>query len=190
MKNIKIHYLSSIGFSNYFITENCQLYCTASEVQKEVKKDKNGKFYLKNDNGEYKRISAKKIFGEVFGIQLCEDNIENLKNEIWKEIKGTNGKYFVSNYGRIKSYCKNEAIILKPYQQNRGYLEVKIKRKNLKIHQLVAEAFCENRYKGTETKTEIHHKNGIRLDNRSDNLEILSIEEHHKIHNKKEAKEQ
>jgi inorganic pyrophosphatase/exopolyphosphatase len=53
---------------------------------------------------------------------------------------------------------------------------------------LVAQEFCENRYKGTETKTEVHHKDRNRQNNKSKNLIILSIAEHHKIH-QKETKE-
>ena len=49
-----------------------------------------------------------------------------VKKEEWKEIPNTGGRYFVSNCGRIKSYCGYTAIILKPYKHRNGYLEVKI----------------------------------------------------------------
>lgn len=178
--------LSSLGYDNYFITKAGKLYKIKPKV-KEIKKDSLNRFYLIENNGKEKRIAAKKLYSLVFKKQLCEDNIINLKNEEWKPIENTNGKYFISNCGRVKSYCGNKAIILKPYLQSSGYLEVKINNKNKKIHCLVAQAFCENRYKETKIKTEIHHINKIRTDNRAANLEILSIEEHHKKHSKKES---
>jgi hypothetical protein len=49
-------------------------------------------------------------------------------------IENTKEKYFVSNYGRVKSKCGIAAKILKPYLQKSGYLEVKIQGKNNKIH--------------------------------------------------------
>ena len=63
---------------------------------------------------------------------------------------------------------------------------VKINGQNVKIHRLVAFAFCENKYKDSQ-KVEIHHLNNRRNDNTAANLCILSAEEHRKIHGKKET---
>jgi hypothetical protein len=38
-----------------------------------------------------------------------------LPGEEWKMIRGTKGKYFISNRGRVKSYADYNAKILKPY---------------------------------------------------------------------------
>ena len=178
--------LSSYGFSNYQLDTKGRLFKTATTT-KEIKKDSLNRFYLVSDCGKETRTTLKKLYKQVFGIEFCIDEIENLSGEEWKPIENTENKYFISNYGRVKSYCGYIAIVLKPYLQQSGYLEVKINDKNLKIHQLVANHFCENRYKGTETKTEIHHKNKNRQDNHFQNLIILSVAEHHKEHSKKES---
>lgn len=185
MENNIIKELSSFGFSNYYLDTQGRLFKTASYI--EMKRDTLNRFYLIDNTGKQRRITIKKLYKMVFQKEFCFDNIENLNNEEWKPIDNTQGKYYVSNYGRIKSYCGYSAILLKPYLQNQGYLEVKINNKNIKIHQLVAKAFCDNRYKETKIKTEIHHKNRNKQDNRAENLQILSIAEHHKEHNKKES---
>ena len=184
--NIKNKNLSSFGFNNYYITPKGTVINTTNNT--EVQKDKLNRFILIDNCGNAKRITQKQIYRKVFETEFSVDTIENLKGEEWKPITNTKGKYYISNYGRVKSYCSYKAIVLKPYLQNNGYLEIKINNKNIKIHQLVAQEFCENRYKGTETKTEVHHKDRNRQNNKSKNLIILSIAEHHKIH-QKETKE-
>lgn len=90
----------------------------------------------------------------------------------------------VSNCGRVKSLCGYKAIILQPFEKTNGYLVVKINNKNVPIHRLVAFAFCENKY--SDLKIEIHHIDRNPKNNNANNLEILSIAEHHKRHSKKE----
>ncbi len=186
MEKNNIKKLSFLGFSNYYLTESGRLFII-KPTEKEIKEDRLNRFYLIDNKGNKKRIAKRKLYTQVYNKQLCYDGIKNLKNEEWKPIEKTQGRYYVSNCGRIKSYCGNTAIILKPYKQKSGYLEIKIDNKNIKIHQLVAYAFCENRYINTDIKTEIHHKNKNREDNRAENLVILSIAEHHKEHRKKEV---
>ena len=185
MKN-NIKNLSSIGFNNYYLTNDGRLYKTAPKL-KELKRDSLNRFYLIDKSGKERRLTLKGIYRQIYNKEFCIDTIEDLQSEEWKEIPNTEGKYFISNCGRIKSYCGYTAIILKPYLQTKGYLEVKINDKNFRVHQLVAFAFCENKYKGTKIKTEIHHKNKNKIDNNASNLVILSVTEHHKQHNKKES---
>lgn len=106
------------------------------------------RFYLISDCGKAKRISLKKLYRKAYNKEFCIDNISNLSGEEWKEIQGTNGKYYISNCGRVKSLCKYTAQILQPYQKYNGYLVVKINGKNTMIHRLVAFAFCDNKYTG------------------------------------------
>ena len=110
-----------------------------------------------------------------------KDREKDLINEIWKDIKGYEGLYQVSNLGRIKSLTrlidhKSTGIVLqkekiKKQQKNYGYCNVILcknsKIKYYKVHRLVAQAFIPNPY----NKPFINHKNEIREDNRVENLE-------------------
>ena len=107
--------------------------------------------------------------------------------EIWKDIKGYEGLYQVSNLGRVKSlsiYRKNSVCeyyskekILKPLKDKGGYLNVRLwknkKGKTIKIHRLVACNFLEN----TENKRDVNHINGIKTDNGVENLEWCTCSE-------------
>lgn len=107
--------------------------------------------------------------------------------EFWKDIPGYEGYYQVSNYGRVKSlprkiynkgnksFCFNKGRILK-YSSDVGDYKYVIlfkandKRRTLKIHRLVAHAFCG----GYEEGLEVNHKDGDRHNNKSDNLEWVT----------------
>lgn len=49
------------------------------------------------------------------------DDIDDLPGEVWKPIKGYAKKYYISNFGRTKSYYHNKAIVLKATINNSGY---------------------------------------------------------------------
>lgn len=87
--------------------------------------------------------------------------------EIWKDIKGYEGKYQVSNKGRIKS----KRGILKGHKCTKGYLQISLwplKRPyNRYIHRIVAESFIENPL----NLPQVNHKNENKLDNTVENLE-------------------
>lgn len=90
--------------------------------------------------------------------------------EIWKKIDGFQGKYFVSNLGRVKN--KAGRIISQRVQTRRhNYVEVELwenaVRHRYKLHRLVAKAFVENPYQYPE----VNHKDENPLNNRADNLE-------------------
>lgn len=95
--------------------------------------------------------------------------------EIWKDIEGYNGKYQVSNLGRVKS-LKGSEKILKPRVSNTGYKYVNLciqgKSKTLKIHRLVAQAFLPN----PEGLPQVNHKDEDKLNNNVDNLEWCTRE--------------
>jgi hypothetical protein len=98
-------------------------------------------------------------------------------NEIWKQILGFDGFYFVSNLGRIKSFKilntqnKNKIGIIKKQRNNKGYKIISVKfnkvKISLKVHRLVAMAFIPN----PENKSQINHKDGNKSNNNVNNLE-------------------
>lgn len=96
--------------------------------------------------------------------------MENLtSNEIWKDIKGYESLYQISNKGNIFSKRKNKNLA--KTDNGKGYklvsFHTKGKRKNFYVHRLVAEAFIEN---PNNFKT-INHKDFDRSNNEVTNLE-------------------
>jgi hypothetical protein len=122
--------------------------------------------------------------------------IENLENEIWKDIKGYEGYYMVSNKGRVKSVERKElSNIGKTYFERRrnemiislnetgnGYLNVELWKndKSIKtgVHRFVYEAFVGDIIEGLI----IHHINEIKKDNRPENLKQIDFFEHNNFH--------
>lgn len=98
-------------------------------------------------------------------------------NEIWKDIAGWEGRYKVSNLGRVLSYNRpnghKDAIVV-PHPNEKGYLMVHLYRKpvskTVKVHKLVAEAFIPN----PAHLPEVNHIDGDKSNNRVDNLEWMT----------------
>ena len=118
-----------------------------------------------------------------------------IKNEIWKEIEGYNGVYFVSNIGRVKSANRRikvynrggytqmhffKATMLKPRPNPNGYLYVNLFKDGISetayIHRLVTKAFIGPIPSGMQ----VNHKDKNKRNNCVENLEIVSPAENTK----------
>lgn len=112
---------------------------------------------------------------------------QNNSEEIWKWISGYEGRYQISNRGRLKSFLKNKGgKILSQVNQHGWYFTVNLKKadgivKTDRIHLIVAREFIGEIPKGYH----VHHKDGNRQNNDVDNLEII----HPSLHREKTLKE-
>lgn len=94
--------------------------------------------------------------------------------EVWKDVRGYEGLYEVSNFGNVRSLnWRNEGIVRNLYlkRHNRGYLQVELANGNKKqmflVHRLVAQAFIPNPY----ALPQINHIDEDKHNNSADNLE-------------------
>lgn len=98
--------------------------------------------------------------------------------EEWKDIRGYEGSYQVSNLGRVRSLSRKtkagfrKGMILVLMIDKFGYSLVNLSRKSYKVHRLVAETFIDNP-QGLKC---VNHKDENKTNNCVDNLEWCSYE--------------
>ena len=110
--------------------------------------------------------------------------ITDLPNEEWIAIKGYNGKYFISNKGRVKSLKRGAPHILAQQINNSGYLRVSLSQdgeaKYFSVHRLVAIYFVFN--DDPLEKNTVDHIDGNKRNNNAENLRWLSLSDNVKAY--------
>ena len=98
--------------------------------------------------------------------------------EIWKDIRGFNGNYQVSNIGNIKSLMRSKPIVIKTWIKENGYkvCNLTLKTNNVifsYVHKEVARAFIPN----LDNKDCVKHLDGNKQNNNDYNLEWATNKE-------------
>lgn len=94
--------------------------------------------------------------------------------EVWKDVDGYEGRYQISNKGRLKSFAQDqrEGKIHNGFKTHKGYLSSKLydgngSSKIYPMHRLVASAFIDN----PNHLPQVNHKDEDKANNQVDNLE-------------------
>ncbi len=96
-------------------------------------------------------------------------------NETWKPVVDYETRYEVSDLGRVRN--SRTLKVLRPGRQSRGYLTVLLYNgekpaKSFTVHRLVAGAFI-----GDPGDRQVNHIDGIKTNNRLENLEYVTGQE-------------
>ena len=93
-----------------------------------------------------------------------------MNKEIYKDIKGYEGEYKISNRGNVQS-CKRNIVMKPSLTRKNGYLSIGLcqdgKKKYFLVHRLVAEAFIPN----PDNLPQVNHIDENKTNNDVSNLE-------------------
>lgn len=118
----------------------------------------------------YKNFSLENITEEIDGVLYTEE---------WRPIRGYEGEYEISSFGRVKSYNAIKGIrIMKSFPSYR-YRRIGIgpngSQIKYQVHRLVGISFIPN----PDNLPQVNHKKGIRWDNRVWELEWSTCSQNH-----------
>ena len=141
--------------------------CKKCKIEKDI-----SCFYKDKSKADGHRNSCKSCEGNKGKTVL----VNEIENEVWKDIDDYEGLYQVSNLGRIKRIYPYEHLISNS-KNSKGYYTVGFTKNNLRknkmVHRLVAKAFILN----PDNKKEVDHINTNRTDNRVENLKWVTHKE-------------
>ena len=121
---------------------------------------------------------ARKLLAEFDAAKKATNStVENLPDEIWRDVVGFEGLYRISNFGRVNSLRWAGGRIMKPKISNFGYPCLTLFKDGKKfftaVHLLVARAFVPN----PDGKPVVHHRDNNPENPRADNLEWVTYSE-------------
>ncbi len=105
-------------------------------------------------------------------------SLEDINGETWSDVLFYEGLYKISSYGRVKSLKRKTSqgkllieSIKKPVYDKDGYKFVVLCKNGVVSSKRVHRMVCESFYGINKNKPIVNHINGVKYDNRVDNLE-------------------
>ncbi|MDN5477068.1 MAG: NUMOD4 motif-containing HNH endonuclease [Chryseobacterium sp.] len=109
--------------------------------------------------------------------EIMSVQIDDLPDEVWREIPEYKGNYFISNFGRVKSFTRKRSVILrKTLSSGKYFVKISARRGRFKcenVGRIVATVFIRPPFENEV----IRYKDGNRLNDQAYNLEWISRKE-------------
>jgi len=141
-------------------------------VPKDIEKSYKNKDYLKEQYWEFGK-SIRQIADQN---NVSEKTISRWFDNLGIESRASGGESRTANFKTISEYSSTSGYEM--WRTIHNYKDYRVL-----VHRLLAVA----EYGLEETKNKVvHHKNGIRWDNRPENIELMTNSEHTKIHHEQD----